>query len=439
MRSPDKTLPRRTVLRGLGTGLSLPLLDAMSAGRAAAGGASRTRFIGIEMVHGAAGSTAYGRQRNLWSPRQEGADFEFTPSLRALEPLRDYVTIVSQTALKGATSWTPEEDGDGVDHARSSATFLTGAHPSRNEAGIPAAGASIDQLYAAMIGTQTPIPSLQLAVESKDVANGPGDQAWPAGYSASYRQCLSWADAATPLPAERRPDILFARLFGAATLSGATSILDKVAPARRRLGQDLGAVDRRRLEAYFEQVRDVERRIRAIKSPAGVPDSFSDHVKLLADLQVLAFQCDITRVTTLKLGMDRSQRVYGESGVPTPFHQLSHHRQEPGRIEACSRLNAYHVAQVAYFLERLRDTPDGEDNLLHQSVVLYGSPMGDSHVHGHVDLPVFVAGHAGGGIRGNRHVVCAPDTPLANLLLTLARKLGVPADRIGDSDGVVAV
>jgi len=441
MRSPDRRLHRRTMLRGMGVWLSLPLLEAMEAGPATAENAGRTRFVGIEMVHGAAGSTAYGRQRNLWSPAQAGADFTFTPSLRALEPLRDYITVVSGAALKGATSWTPDEDGDGVDHARSAATFLTGAHPSRNAAGEARAGPSVDQLYARIAGTRTPVPSLQLAVEDKDVANGPGDQAWPAGYSAAYRQSLSWADETTPLPAEWRLQAVFARLFGAPPTAGARgtrSILDEVSQSRRRLDPYLGADDRRRLESYFERVRDVERRILAIKSPGGVPESFSEHVRLLADLQVLAFQCDLTRVSSLKLGMDRSQRIYPESGVLTPFHPLSHHRQEPDKIEAYARLNAYHIAQVAYFLERLRDTPDGDSNLLHQSIVLYGSPMGDSHVHGHADLPVFVAGH-GGGIRGNQHVVCAPDTPLANLLLTLAQKLQVPADRIGDSSGTLSI
>jgi hypothetical protein len=427
----------------MGVWMSLPWLEAMAPDGASAGPAlGRTRFVGIEMVHGAAGSTAYGRQQNLWSPSRTGADFAFTPSLRSLEPLRDYITIVSNTDMKSATSWTPREDGDGVDHARSAATFLTGAHPSRNDAGTPRAGPSIDQLYARIAGKQTRLASLPLAVESKDVANGPNDAAWPAGYSAAYRQSLSWADDATPLPAEQRLDLILARLFGArpaADRAGTLSLLDRISDGRRSLRQTLGAADRHRLEAYLAQVADVERRVLAIKSPDGVPESFSEHVKLLADLQVLAFQGDITRVSTLKLGMDRSQRIYPESGVQTPFHQLSHHRQEPGKIEAYAKLNAYHVQQVAYFLERLRDTMDGEDNLLHQSIVLYGSPMGDSHVHGHADLPIFVAGHGSGGIRGNRHVACAPGTPMANLLLTLAQKLGIPADRIGDSTGTVEI
>jgi len=443
MRSPKAKLHRRTLLRGIGVWMSLPWLEAMTTEPASADTAqSRTRFIGIEMVHGAAGSTAYGRQRNLWSPARAGADFEFTPSLRSLEPLRDYLTIVSNTDLKGATSWTPEEDGDGVDHARSAATFLTAAHPLRSETGKAVAGPSVDQLYARIAGQHTILPSLQLTVESRDVADGPDDPAWPAGYSAAYRQSLSWADETTPLPAERRLDRVFARLFGsspAARPGGMPAILDRVSDSRRRLQQTLGAGDNRRLEAYLEQVADVDRRIRAIRSPDGVPESFSEHVRLLADLQVLAFQSDITRVSTLKLGMDRSPRIYPESGVQTPFHQLSHHRQEPDKIEAYARLNAYHVQQVAYLLERLRDTMDGETNLLHQSVVLYGSPMGDSHVHGHADLPLFVAGRGSGGIRGSQHIACAPGTPMANLLLTLAQKLGVPADRIGDSTGLLPI
>jgi len=225
-----------------------------------------------------------------------------------------------------------------------------------------------------------------------------------------------------------------------------------VSENRHRLNRDLGMQDRQRLEAYLDEVRDVERRILAIKSgkvEAGpgagpmdmtvVPDSFSEHVRLLSDLQVLAFQADITRVSTLKLGMDRSQRIYPESGVLTPFHKLSHHRQAPDKIEEYARLNAYHVEQVAYFLNRLRNTMDGEDNLLHQSIVLYGSPMGDSHVHGHANLPIFVAGRGSGRIRGNQHIACPPGTPMANLLLTLTQKLDVPVEHIGDSSGNIQI
>lgn len=447
----ENRIHRRTLLRGMGVVMSLPLLEAMTTGKAAAAGESRTRFVGIEMVHGAAGSTDYGRQRNYWSPAQRGADFEFPPTLRSLEPLRDYITIVSNTELKGATSWSAEEEGDGVDHARSAATFLTGAHPLRSASGAVAAGPSVDQLYARLAKASTRVPSLQLAVESKDVASGPDDQAWPAGYSAAYRQCISWYDAGTPLLPEQRLSAIFARLFGGGEgAAGRISVLDGVAEDSRRLRQALGTDDQRRLEAYFTEVRDVEKRIKAVESrkgdgqgqdPAGaiVPDSFSEHVKLLSDLQVLAFQADITRVSTLKLGMDRSQRVYPESGVQTPFHKLSHHREEPEKIDEYARLNAYHVEQVAYFLERLRNTPDGEDNLLHQTVVLYGSPMGDSHVHGHSNLPLFIAGHASGKIAGNRHIACDPGTPMANLLLTLARRMGVTVEQIGDSSGEIQI
>ena len=422
-----RSLDRRTLLRGAGVSLSLPMLEAMIPAAACGQDVKRTRLVAIEMVHGAAGSTAFGREQHDWSPADSGAAFAFTPTLASLEPLRDYITIVSGTELRGAETQSPAEDGDMVDHARSSAAFLTGAHPLRSEAGLVAAGPSLDQLYAAIAGKRTRLPSLRLAVESPDDA-----LPWPPGYAASYRQTISWADATTPLPMVRDPRTAFNQLFrperGGKPGEG-SSILDPVRDDARGLLGRLGIADRHRVDAYFERIRDVERRIDAAP---GVSESFSEHVRLLGDLQILAFMGDITRVSALKLGMDRSQRVYPESGVDLPFHTASHHRNEPEKIMAFARLNAYHVAQVAAFLTRLRDTVDGEDNLLQQSIVLYGSPMGDSHVHAHTYLPLFVAGRGGGSIAGNRHIACDPGTPMADLLLTLARRLGVGVERLGD-------
>ncbi len=439
-----KSLDRRTLLRGLGVCLSLPMLEAMiPAGRAAARGAraARTRFVAIEMVHGSAGSTAFGRQQNYWSPAESGESFAFTPTLKSLEPLRDYITIVSNTELRGAETQSPAEDGQMVDHARSSAAFLTGAHPLRSDKGDIAAGPSLDQLYAGLAGQNTRLPSLRLSVESND-----DGLAWPPGYAAPYRQTLSWADAATPLPMVRDLGAAFAQLFcpDGGMPACRASILDPVRGDAKVLARSLGAQDRHRVDAYFEQIRDVERRIRAAgadgtEAPPGAPASFSEHVQILGDLQILAFMGDITRVSAVKLGMDRSQRVYPESGVDLPFHTASHHRNEPEKVAVFARLNAYHVQQVAGFLERLRDTMDGEDNLLQQSIVLYGSPMGDSHVHAHTFLPLFVAGHGSGTVRGNRHVACEAGTPMADLLLTLARRLGVETGRIGDSAGEIAI
>jgi len=431
----SKLLHRRAMLTGVGAAIALPFLDAMAGPTARRGSAAKRpiRFVAFEMVHGSAGSTSYGRDRHLWSPAVAGADFALTPILDPLASVRDQLTIVSNTALMGATSHDASEDGPGVDHARSSACFLTGAHPRRgNQIRV---GTSIDQIYARQIAGETPVRSLQLGIENPD---DPGNgQPWPDGYDASYRQCISWADAATPLRPQRSPSAIFATLFGRAP-AGRGSVLDTVSESSATLRKDLGAQDRLRVDAHLAAIRDVERRIGAFDSAAD-SISFSDHVSLLSDLLLLAFAADITRVATVKLGMDRSQRIYAESGVEGPFHPLSHHSEAPEKIEAYARLNAFHVRQFARFVERLRDTADGDSNLLHESLLLYGSPMGDSHVHGHDCLPVVLAGRAGGAVRGGRHVVCAPDTPMANVLLSAARALNVGIDRIGDSTGEIAL
>jgi Protein of unknown function (DUF1552) len=276
------------------------------------------------------------------------------------------------------------------------------------------------------------------------------------GYSCMYTHTISWASATAPLPMERAPRAVFERLFAAGEKQDphhqAASIVDGLADAVARLNQLLDARDRSRLGGYLDAVREVERRIQSVErqnssgqprqlpdAPLSVPDSFEEHVKLMFDLQVLAFMADITRVSSFKLGVDRSSRIYPESGVTTPFHALSHHREDPEKIREYARLNAYHVTQAAYFLERLRNIPDGDGNLLDHSVVLYGSPMGDSHVHDHRFLPLFLAGRGNGALKGNLHVKCAEDTPMANVWLTLMRRLGVEIEQIGDSTAEVAI
>ena len=442
-------LPRRAVLRGAGAMVALPFLQAMaplSASAAARDRPRRPRLLAIEMVHGAAGSTDYGRSRNLWSPAAEGRGFALTPSLAALAPFRDQVTIVSNTELRPAESLSPAEDGDGVDHARSSAAFLTGAHPVRSARGEIRAGASIDQIFAQSVRGRTRIGSLELSVENIDE---PHDPAWPRGYDPAYRHAISWVDAQTPAMPETSPGKVFARLFGGkpgGTAAGA-SLLDPLVDPARRLRGDLGGEDRHRLAAHLDDIRDLERRIRDVeiaRRPDAMGDpgngsSFTEQVHILGDLVRLAFASDLTRVATIKLGLDRSQRIYPESGVTTPFHTASHHRQEPGRIEDFARLNAFHVARIADMIGRLESTGDGEANLLQRSLVLYGSPMGDSHVHAHRFLPVFLAGRADGALAGGHHMACVPGTPFADLLRTMLGLLDVPVSRIGDSDGVVAV
>jgi len=435
----SRPLHRRALLTGGGVAIALPLLDAMVPSIARRFAAEPpVRFVAFEMVHGSAGSTAYGRERHLWSPAEAGRAFRMTPILDSLGPRRNELTIVSNTALLGAISHDSSETGPGVDHARSSACFLTGAHPRRGN-GI-FAGASLDQIYAGSIQGETPVSSLQLGIEDpNDAGNG---QPWADGYDPAYRQCISWGDAATPLRPQRRLSAVFATLFGrppAGTSNSTGSIIDAVSDSSAGLRRDLSVPDRRRIDAHLATIRDVERRIAAFEDAVTTTPPFSEHVRLLSDLLVLAFAADITRVATVKLGMDRSQRVYSESGIDGPFHVLSHHSEEPEKIEAFGRLNAFHVRQFAYFLERLHETADGASNLLRQSVALYGSPIGDSHVHAHDFLPLILAGHAGGRIAGGQHIMSAPGTPMANVLLSVAHALGMEMERFGDSTGTIAL
>jgi hypothetical protein len=395
-----------------------------------------------------------GEQHHYWQPTTEGRDFEFTPTLQSLEPFREYITVVTETDLNGARSWTAKEEG--ADHTRSSAVFLTAAHPKMTEGADIYCGASIDQIYAQQFGQDTPMPSIQVCIEDVGSLSG----ACGYGYSCVYANTISWGSPTMPLPMELDPRVAFERLFGAggttkdrtARRSEDSSILDAVSHAVARLQKGLDPSDRSRLASYLDDVREIERRIHKIEqfnssgekrelpdAPVGVPDSFDEHVRLMFDLQALAFMTETTRVSAFKMGRDVSSRVYPSSGVKTPFHALSHHGENPKTIAEFARLNAYHVSTVPYFLKRLRDTPDGDGNLLDHTLVMYGSPMGDSHVHEHKRVPVFLAGHANGAIKGNLHLKCAPGTPMANLLLTMMHRVGVNIDKIGDSTGELAI
>jgi hypothetical protein len=452
-----KHLSRRTVLRGMGVTIGLPLLDSMVPAQTPlhkTAAAPRTRLACLEMVHGAAGSSADGLVKHYWSPAKEGADFEFTPTLSPLEPFRGYLTIVSDTDLNNARSLSLPEEG--ADHTRSSSVFLTAAHPKQTEGSDIFCGPSIDQIYAQKLCQDTPLPSIQLAIEDVGSLNG----ACGYGYSCVYANTISWASPTQPLPMEIDPRVAFERLFGdggtaeerLARRQGDRSILDGILQEVARLKRGLDVSDNHRLDEYLVDVREIERRIQKIENynasgearalpqaPIGVPDSFEEHVKLMFDLQVLAFTSNMTRVSTFKLGRDVSSRVYPDSGIKTPFHALSHHGENPEKIAEFAKLNRYHVNQVPYFLEKLKNTPDGDGNLLDHSIVLYGSPMGDSNVHEHKRLPLFLAGHGSGTLKGNLHLRCPQGAPMANVLLTLLRKLGVEQDSIGDSTGTVAI
>lgn len=448
-------LSRRTMLRSMGATVCLPLLDAMVPARTAlADTAARpmSRLTCIEMVHGAAGSTMDGTNKHYWSPAGEGSSFEMSDTLSPLANYRDYMTIVSGTDLRPAMASTPEEEG--ADHMRSSAAYLTAAHPKMTEGADIYNGTSIDQLYAKRFGQDTPLPSLQLCIESAD-ASGACDY----GYACVYSDTISWANPTTPLPMTMDPRMAFETLFGDGSTPGErlqrqkvnASILDWIGSDVQSLQKNLGAADRSRMNDYLENVREIERRIQHIEkynasgesrslpsAPLGVPDSYDEHVKLMFDLQVLAFMTDVTRVSTFKMSRDVCMRVFAESGVTTPFHSCSHHGETPAHIAEFAKINKYHVSLLSYYFEKLKNTPDGDGSLLDHSLTLYGSPMGDSNVHNHKRLPLFLMGH-GGGVRGNNHVKVADETPMANVLLTMMNKLGMNMDHLGDSTGVINI
>ena len=453
-----KHLPRRTVLRGMGVTLALPFLDAfVPAGRpwrrvaAAQSLDDPTRLVCIENVHGAAGSTEYGASQHLWSPAATGGEFDLTPSaLSPLEPYRDVLTIISDTDVAPAEAVTPPEIGG--DHFRSSATFLTQSHPKQTESSDVRSGISIDQLYAQRFGQNTPIPSMQLCIENVDQAGG-----CAYGYSCVYTDTISWASPTDPLPMIRDPRLAFDQLFGAGGTSEerATrrrqrrSVLDFITDEVADLQRELDPTDRQRMDRYLDDIREIERRIQRVEarnlsgetrdlpgSPAGVPDSFDEHVKLMFDLQAVAFETDITRVFSFKLSRDATGRVYPESGVDRGFHPTSHHGGREENIEKFARLNRYHVGLVPYFLDRLQRLEEGDGTLLDKSMIVYGSPMGDPNVHNHKRCPLFVVGGANGQLAGNLHLRAAPGTPMANVMLALIHRLGIDdMEQFGDSTG----
>ncbi len=451
-------IPRRTFLRDTSAMVGLPLLDAMLPARAIARGAAvetPTRLVCIEMVHGAAGSNELGASLNLWSPAEIGRAFDLSPtSLKPLEPFRDYLTIVSNTDVRPAEAVTPEEIGG--DHFRSSATFLTQAHPKQTEGSDVYVGTSLDQLYAQRYGQQTPIPSMQLCIENVDQAGG-----CAYGYACVYTDTISWASPTEPLPMIRDPRAAFEQLFG----SGGTpeqrammrrtdrSILDWFMSEVASLKRQVGPADRHRLDLYLENIREIERRIQRVEArntsgeprelptaPAGVPDAFEEHVKLMFDLQALAFISDTTRVFSFKMGRDGSGRVYPESGVNAPFHPASHHGGREDRVKDFAKINEYHVGMLPYFLEKLQTTMDGDASLLDRTLLVYGSPMGDSNLHNHKRCPLFLAGRANGHLKGNVHIKTPDGTAMADVMLGLLHGLGLDdLPSFGDSTGPFTV
>ena len=454
-----KHISRRTMLRGMGAAVSLPFLEAMLPAQTPmrqteAAASTGTRLACLEMVHGAAGSNKYGIEKNLWAPAEVGNEFDLTPSsLLPLEPFRDYLTIVSNTDCRNAEAFELGEVG--ADHFRTAAVFLTQAKPKMTEGSDVYAGTSIEQEYANRFGQETPLPSIQLSIENLAQSG-----ACSYGYSCVYTDSISWGTPTDPLPMTRDPRVIFEQMFGdggtteerAARRAENRSILDWVTHEVARLKQDLGVNDRNRLTEYLEDVREVERRIQKIEeynsrgearelpdAPIGVPDAWDEHIRLMFDLQALAFMADVTRVSAFKMSRDVSQRVFPDSGVRTAFHSASHHGGRAERVEAYAKLNKYHVGMVPYFLEKLKNTPDGDGNLLDHSLVLYGSAMGDSNLHNHKRCPLFLVGGANGAFKGNLHFKGEDGTPMANAYLTILHRLGVDLESFGDSTGELAI
>jgi hypothetical protein len=445
----------------MGAAVALPFLDAMRPAGAlsALTGISReadpTRLVAIEMVHGAAGANELGASLNLWSPAATGRDFDFGMSaLSSLDDWRHRLNIYSNTDVRMAEAMSPEEIGG--DHFRSSAVFLTQSHPKQTEGSDVKVGPSLDQLYAQRFGQDTPIPSMQLCIENIDQSGG-----CAYGYTCVYTDSISWASEDEPLPVIRDPRVAFEQLFGAGStaeeramrLRTDRSILDWITGRVSSLARELGPTDRQRLERYLENVREVERRIQRIEAynssgaerelpgaPAGVPDSFREHVELMFDLQALAFQSDMTRVFSFKMGRDSSARVFPESGSDRPFHPASHHGGRESTVLEFNKINTYHVSMLPYFLEKLEEITEGDETLLDKTMLIYGSPMGDSNLHNHKRCPLIVLGGANGAIDTGYHHTYEDGTPMANVMLSLMHGLGMDdMESFGDSTGAASI
>ena len=439
-----KVISRRTVLRGLGTAVALPLLDAMVPALTAAQKTPATAVRRFGVVYHPNG-VIYDK----WLPKGAGTNFELSPVLMPLEPFRDKLVVVT-----GLYSDQAEALGDGGgDHSRASGTYLTGVHVKRSDT-VAEAGISMDQIAAKEFERETQLSSLQLTVDDASLVG-----ACDVGYSCAYSSTLSWLTPTLPLMAENNPRVVFERLFGAndstearvraGRLAQDRSILDSITDRVKSLQKSLGASDNRKVSDYLESLRDVERRIQkaeeqsaqntanvpSVERPVGIPDSFQRHVGLLYDLQLLAFQSDLTRVTTFMYGREQNGRPYPQIGIPEPHHPLTHHQDLPEKMEKCAKIQTYHVRLFADYLEKLRSTPDGDGSLLDHVILLYGGGISHSDRHTHGPLPTLVVGGGSGTIKGGRHLVYPEHTPLTNLQLTLLANLGVPAEKLGDSTG----
>jgi len=438
----QRTLPRRTFLRGAGACIALPLLDAMVPALAQSAAPKPARLGFIYMPNGVA--------RNFdgidfFTPPTTGKNFELSRILTPLEPYKDVLTVVSGLAHHQADA---QDDGANGDHTRATSSWLSGARAKRTEGADVENGITADQVAAAVIGRDTPLPSLELAIDL-NFLSGQCENS----YACIYMNTISWRSPTSPLPTENNPRVVFERLFG----NGGTtaqrlalahenrSILDSVTEDFARLKLKLGPSDRAQVDGYLDSVREVERRIAAVERlgddaglpalerPRGIPDNFGDHVRLMYELQWLAFQADLTRIVTFMLGRELNFRTYPEIGFNEGHHGVSHHGDRPEQIEKLARLNTYQTDLFAEFLAKLEATPEGDGTLLDHSLFLYGASLSNPNLHAHYDLPLALVGGAGGALEGNRHLVFPPETPMTNLLLAMLDKVGVPTASLGDS------
>jgi hypothetical protein len=429
-------LSRRTFLRGTGVCMALPLLESMA--RATDAQVPRTRLGFYFIPHGAV--------MEKWTPATSGT-LELSPTLAPLQPFRNRLNVISDLALPLAYT---EDASAAANHSSSSAVFLSGSRMHKN---VNLLGVTVDQVAARHLGQDTPLPSLELGIEESSHACGEG-------WSCAYRDTISWLDERTPLPVERNPQVVFERLFGTGATAEARmsnrveaqSILDAVREESAALQRDLPAADRRRMDQYLTDVREIERRLQLAAQttgadlklppkPIGIPADFEDHLKAMFDLQVLAWQTDMTRISSLMLAVEASNAVYPRSGVKDAFHPLSHHSNIQANKDRLAQLNRYHIGLFGYLLGKLQSTPDGEGTLLEHSMLLWGSGMSDSNVHNHDPLPILLAGGGSGRLQGGRHIRAGQGrkVPLANLHLAVLRKAGVQVDKFADSTGIVDI
>jgi hypothetical protein len=445
----NHTLPRRTFLRGVGATMALPLLDSMTPAVSALGPSKAPIRLGyVYTPNGIVGACDKSPRPFMWTPRTVGANFEFSPTMKALEPFREQLNVFS-----GLAQVTGRALGDGPgDHARATATFLTGVHPYKTGGADFRLGISADQIAAKELGQYTQLSSLELGLEPQPLAGN-----CDSGYTCAYMS-MSWRGPNSPLPAEINPRTVFERLFGdgdstdpqvrMARLEKQKSVLDYVKDSLVRLQQRLGSGDTRKIDEYLESVRDIERRIGlaeaqnlslalpVMERPRAVPDDYVQYSKLMIDMQVLAWQSDMTRVSSFMLGRDGSNRPYREIGISDGHHSISHHQGDAERLDNLIKIDALHVSMFAYLLKRLQETADGDGTLLDHSLIAFGSSISESNIHTHDDLPIVLVGTANGQIKGNRHLVYPKETPLNNLFLNMFDLAGLPhVDGFGDSTG----